>query len=166
MTHSRVSLAIDRMNGETHGALFAERMQRVHLSDVALLEQLCFAEPWSETSLSLLLTDAAVGFVVCDGTRAVAYAGMMCVAGEGQITNVAVHPDCRRQGLGRTVVSALLQYAQEHDFFEISLEVRASNRAAITLYEALGFSVGGTRHNFYQKPTEDAYVMLWHNESA
>ncbi len=129
-----------------------------------MLERLCFADPWSESSLALLLSETALGFVVCDGERAVAYAGMLCVAGEGQITNVAVHPDYRRRGLGRTAVEALLQYAREHDFFEISLEVRASNRAAIALYENLGFSVGGTRRSFYQKPTEDALVMLWHNE--
>ena len=134
------------------------------MSDVAELESLCFADPWSESSLALLLSETALGFVVCDGERAVAYAGMLCVAGEGQITNVAVHPDYRRRGLGRTAVKALLQYAREHDFFEISLEVRASNRAAIALYEDLGFSACGTRRGFYQKPTEDALVMLWHNE--
>jgi len=79
---------------------------------------------------------------------------------------VAVHPDYRRHGLGRAVVEALLQYARQNRFFEISLEVRASNRAAITLYETLGFSVCGTRRSFYQKPTEDALVMLWHNASV
>ena len=144
----------------------AVRMQACHVADVAELERLCFADPWSETALSMLLGDTAVGFVVCDGDRAVAYAGMMCVAGEGQITNVAVHPDYRRRGLGREVVLGLLQYAREHDFFEVSLEVRASNNAAISLYEALGFSVGGTRRGFYQKPTEDALVMLWHNAAV
>ena len=151
------------MRIEQNGAPGAVRRQACHLADVAALERLGFADPWSESSLALLLTDAAVGFVVCDGERAVAYAGMLCVAGEGQITNVAVHPDYRRRGLGREAVEALLQYAQENDFFEISLEVRASNRAAIALYESLGFCVGGTRRNFYQKPTEDALVMLWHN---
>ena len=129
------------MSMEQNGAPVAVRMQACHLPDVAELERLCFAEPWSENSLALLLSETAVGFVVCDGARAVAYAGMMCVAGEGQITNVAVHPDYRRHGLGRAVVEALLQYARQNRFFEISLEVRASNRAAITLYETLGFSV-------------------------
>ena len=154
------------MRSEKNGAPVAVRMQACHLSDVAELERLCFADPWSEGSLALLLSETALGFVVCDGDRAVAYAGMMCVAGEGQITNVAVHPDYRRRGFGRVAVEALLQYAKENALFEISLEVRASNQAAISLYEKLDFSVCGTRRNFYQKPTEDALVMLWHNGSV
>ena len=143
------------------GAPLVVRMAACHLADVAELERLCFANPWSEESLRLLLGETALGFVVTEDGRAVAYGGMLCVAGEGQITNIAVHPDCRRRGLGRAVTEALLDYAREHDFFEVSLEVRASNEAAIALYNRLGFSACGTRRGFYQRPTEDALVMLW-----
>ena len=144
----------------------AERLGTAHLSDVAVLEQLCFAEPWSRESLGLLLGDTAVGFVVVEEGRAVAYGGMLCVAGEGQITNIAVHPDCRRRGMGRAVTEALLTYAEENDLREVSLEVRASNEAAIALYGQLGFSVCGVRRNFYKRPTEDALIMVWNGSAT
>ncbi len=143
----------------------AERLCAEHLADVAALERFCFAEPWSVTSLALLLGETAVGFVVTEDGHAVAYGGMLCVAGEGQITNIAVHPDCRRRGLGRAVTEALLDYAKGNGLFEVSLEVRASNAAAIALYEHLGFSTCGVRRDFYKKPTEDALIMIW-RESA
>lgn len=149
------------MTREQKSAPVAVRMESDHLSDVATLERLCFAEPWSEKSLALLLGESAVGFVVTEAGRSVAYGGMLCVAGEGQITNIAVHPDCRRRGFGRAVTEALLRYARETDLFEVSLEVRESNEAAIALYRLLGFSVCGVRRSFYQRPTENALVMVW-----
>ena len=160
-TRSPVSSVIDCMN-ENKEKIRVERFCQAHLSDVAALEGLCFAEPWSEESLRLLLGETAVGFVVTEAGRAVAYGGMLCVAGEGQITNIAVHPDCRRRGFGRAVTEALLDFARERGLCEVSLEVRESNEAAIALYRLLGFTACGVRRNFYQRPTENALVMLWH----
>ena len=135
-----------------------------HLPAVAALEQLCFAEPWSETGLSLLCREGGLGVVLppedsCDTARA--YGGMTVVLDEGSITNIAVRPDCRRQGLGRAVVSALLSEAQSRGVCTVYLEVRVSNEAAIALYRALGFSIVGTRKNYYKLPTEDAHIMQW-----
>ncbi len=154
------------MKKATNGAPIAVRMRACHLADVAELERLSFAEPWSEDSLRLLLGETGVAFVVCDGERVVAYGGMLCIAGEGQITNVAVLPECRRRGYGRAVTEALLHYAGENGLFEVSLEVRASNEAAIALYREQGFATCGTRRNFYRKPTEDALVMVWKNPNG
>ena len=133
---------------------------REHLSDVAELERLCFAQPWSEDALGLLLTDAALGLVVTQNGRAVAYVGMMSVLDEGQITNVAVHPDHRRRGLGAMLMTALDEAARERDLVEISLEVRVSNLGAITLYERSGYATVGRRPHFYSNPREDALVMM------
>ena len=136
------------------------RVERKHLSAVAALEGEVFAHPWSEASLELLCTDTAIGFVVMDGTRAAAYGGMMCVAGEGQITNIATSPDHRRQGLAAKVVEALVNTARERGFYEISLEVRESNLPAIALYEKFGFAAVGKRPRFYTSPVEAAIVMV------
>lgn len=137
-----------------------ERIEREHLVAVAELERLCFAEPWSEKALELLLGELATGFVCgCDG-RVLAYGGMLIAPDEGQITNVAVHPNARRQGLGKTIVDALTEEAHTRGLEQISLEVRVSNLAAITLYERAGFTVAGRRKNFYRHPTEDALVMI------
>lgn len=131
-----------------------------HLLEVAEIERLCFSEPWSEKSLELLLGELGFGVVCLMGGRVVAYGGMMIALDEGQVTNIAVHPDYRRQGLGRAVTEALLQAARERKLEQIALEVRVSNEAAIALYKALGFESVGRRKNFYRHPSEDALVMV------
>ena len=139
-----------------------ERLTSDKFCEVAELERLCFSLPWSEKSLELLLVDKNAGFVVCDGTsgRVVAYGGMVVVLDEGQITNIATHPDFRRQGLGERVVRAIIDYASESGLVSISLEVRESNAAAISLYEKLGFRGVGVRKNFYASPRENGIVMI------
>ena len=136
------------------------RVTRAHLTQIAALEQLCFHAPWSEGALELLCGDTATGFVVLDGEAVVAYGGMLCVLDEGQITNIATHPDHRRRGLGRAVVKALLDTARTHGLVSISLEVRESNLAAIALYQRLGFVTCGRRPHFYTHPVEAALVMV------
>ena len=137
-----------------------QRITQAHLPAVAELERAVFHAPWTEQSLALLTGESGVGFVVMQGERAAAYGGMLCVLDEGQITNIATHPDHRRLGLGRSVVQALIGYAKEHGLAEIFLEVRESNTAAILLYEQLGFVSVGRRPRFYTHPTEAALVML------
>lgn len=135
-------------------------IEREHLGAIAELEKHCFFEPWSEKALELLLAENAFGFVLMQDGQALAYAGMMTVLDEGQITNVATHPEHRSRGLGGAVLTALLDGARARGLSQISLEVRRSNRDAIALYERAGFSVAGERRNFYKHPTEDALVML------
>ncbi len=136
------------------------RMTEAHLCAVAELESEIFAEPWSAASLRLLTSDAAVGYVYTEGERVLAYGGMLYAPYEGQITNIAVRPEARRQGLARKILSALLQDAAAHGAESVSLEVRASNEAAQALYRSFGFTVAGVRRNFYRAPAEDAFVML------
>ena len=139
----------------------AVRLTEAHLAGAAELERLCFGEPWSENALKLLLDDGiAVGFACLDGDTVTAYGGMMIAADEGQVTNVAVHPAYRRQGLGRSIVEAFASEAKRRGLVQISLEVRASNTAAIRLYEEMGFATAGVRRHFYRNPAEDALVML------
>ena len=135
-------------------------MKQEHLEGVATLERLCFGEPWSAKALELLLGDGAFAVVCTEGQDVLAYGGMLSVLDEGQVTNIAVHPDHRRCGLGRRVLETMLEEAERRGLTEISLEVRASNHAAISLYEQAGFSVVGRRRSFYKQPTEDALVML------
>jgi len=136
------------------------RMTEEHIREVAKIESACFSEPWSEKSLSLLVSNSGVAFVALVGETIAAYAGMITVLDEGQITNVAVFPEFRRLGYGRAVVNALLEYAKDHEICSISLEVRESNSAAILLYESLGWKKCGTRKNFYRFPSESAIIMV------
>ena len=138
-----------------------EKLTAESIPGAAELEKLCFAEPWSAASLELLTKEGiGVGMVCRKDGIVCAYGGMLVAVDEGQITNIATHPDFRRMGYGRAVVEALIKYAKNERLDSISLEVRESNKAAISLYTDLGFKVEGKRKDFYKKPTESALVMV------
>lgn len=137
------------------------RMTAEHIASVALIENECFGEcAWSENSLkSSLETDGANFFVAVCEREVVGYVGMNCVLDEGYITNVAVRGDYRRRGVADKLLSALDECMEKLNLSFISLEVRVSNLAAITLYEKNGYKNLGVRKAFYRLPTEDAYIM-------
>ncbi|MBE6633783.1 MAG: ribosomal-protein-alanine N-acetyltransferase [Ruminococcaceae bacterium] len=138
-------------------------MESRHLSEVAEIEALCFAEPWSANALRLLTGESGFGVVALnEEARILGYGGMLIAPDEGQITNIAVHPDHRRLGVGHAILSALEQEALDRGLEQLSLEVRVSNLAAISLYERHGFEAAGRRRGFYRHPTEDGLVMLLH----
>ena len=130
---------------------------------LARVEQACFANPWSQRALADTLGQPGALFVLAeqeDGT-VVGYAGCQCVLDEGYVTNIAVVPALRRQGVARKLLCWLLtQVAGRLSF--ITLEVRDSNRAAISLYEQMGFCRVGVRKAYYTDPVEDA--QLWTKE--
>jgi len=133
-------------------------MQETHIAALAEIEKRCFAAPWSAEALREELTNPPAVFlaaVAADGAP-VGYAGMHAVAGEGYFTNVAVHPDYRRKGVADALITALIAYGKERNFYRLALEVRVSNTAAIALYEKHGFVKDGIRPRFYTAPTEDA----------
>lgn len=138
-----------------------EIMTLQDIDDVAEIERICFGDAaWSKNSLELLTRDGiGMGLVCRKGGRVVAYAGMLCVVDEGQITNVATHPDFRRMGYASAIVDGLKRYAVSSKLDVITLEVRESNTAAIELYTRHGFKRDGKRRGFYTKPTEDAVLM-------
>lgn len=136
-----------------------ERLQDKHLEGVAALETLCFSAPWSKDSLAFLLQDGNFGFVWTVDDSPVAYAGLVRAVDEGDITNVATHPDHRGRGYAKAVLSALLAEAKAVGLVRLFLEVRASNAPALALYRSLGFRECGRRKNFYTLPREDALLM-------
>lgn len=136
-----------------------EKMSREHLSEVASIEEMSFSLPWSLESLELMLTDQASALVALEDGRVLGYVGMMCVLDEGQIINVAVHPDARRRGVGRSLMQAAEAYAKERGIVFLSLEVRESNIAARSMYSSLGWEEQGIRKGFYSHPVENACVM-------
>ncbi len=134
------------------------------LERVAVLESLCFTSPWSAQSLELLTHDGiGVAYLLddpADPTRVAAYGGMLITVDEGQIINIATHPDHRRKGYAAAILRALLRHAKDAHLESVSLEVRVSNEAAIAMYRAAGFVEAGRRKGFYTKPVEDALVMV------
>lgn len=133
-------------------------MEERHLDTLAEIEKACFHAPWSADMLREELGKGI--FLVAEQDGAVAgYVGCQTVLDEGYITNVAVSPACRRQGIGRALVGALASHARGQGLSFVTLEVRASNAPALALYEGAGFRRVGVRKNFYTAPAEDAVLM-------
>lgn len=135
-------------------------MTRAHVSQVARLEALCFSDPWSESSVaSELENELSLWLVALEGDTLAGYVGSQTVMGETDMMNVAVHPDFRRQGVGKSLILALVEELKARDSHSLTLEVRASNAPAHALYEKLGFSQVGLRKNYYRNPKEDACIL-------
>lgn len=137
-----------------------ERMTAAHIPALAALERACFSRPWSEQALRDELDNPTAVFFVAVGETGdvLGYVGMHHILDEADITNVAVFPAARRQGVGRALIQAVADYALVQALVRVTLEVRASNAAAIALYEGFGFVQDGRRPRFYSDPTEDALL--------
>ena len=135
-------------------------MTQDHVSQVAQLEALCFADPWSEKSVaSELENKLSLWLVALEENRVAGYVGSQTVLGETDMMNVAVHPDLRRRGVAEGLILALVEELKARDSHSLTLEVRASNAPAQALYEKLGFTQAGLRKNYYRNPKEDACIL-------
>ena len=136
-------------------------MRRRHLRSVLRIEERTSSTPWS---LGLFLAecrrDERLYLVARDGSDLVGFAGMLFVVGEGHITTIAVDPDVQGGRVGTRLLLALLRGAIALGAGAVTLEVRASNTAALALYRRFGFAPAGVRKDYYSHRVEDALV-LW-----
>lgn len=127
---------------------------------LAEIDRGCFKTPWSEKAfLDEAKNDIAVYFVALCDNKCVGYGGFWNVCGEGDITNIAVLPEYRRQGIASKLISEMIKKASEFGITCLTLEVRRSNEAAKSLYNKFGFNVIGERKRYYSDNREDALIM-------
>jgi ribosomal-protein-alanine N-acetyltransferase len=139
---------------------------RADAAAITEIEILCFSPPWSfEDILYEIEENSLARYIVCEeDSRVVSYAGLWVILNEGHIMNVAVHPDFRGQGRGAAMLGSLIERTVlESGVTDFTLEVRASNDAAVRLYERAGFRKEGRRPGYYSDPAEDALIMWLHN---
>ena len=131
------------------------------LADIERIENLCFSVPWTRQQIiSQLPDDNHVFIAAVDGDgRVLGYVNAAVVVDEGYISNVAVAPEQRRQGIGDALIGEMRARAERLGLAFVTLEVRASNAAARALYKKHGYTDVGTRKNYYEKPREDAILM-------
>ena len=135
-------------------------MDDSHIAEIAALEKICFSDPWSEASISSELRNPlSLWLVALDDDRVVGYVGSQSVLDGADMMNIAIDPAYRRRGVAQELVERLEMALKEKGVICLALEVRASNAAAIALYEKLSFSVIGRRPNYYRHPKEDALIM-------
>ena len=132
-----------------------------HIDAIEAMEKRCFSVPWTRDMLIKQLPDDMHIFLaaVDDNGEAVGYVGLMYVLDEGYISNVAVSPEMRRQGIGNMLIEELILRARAKKLSFVTLEVRETNLAAQRLYGKHGFTEVGRRRNYYVRPTEDAILM-------
>lgn len=129
------------------------------VSAVAEIEKECFSHPWSEKAILDSYSANTKFFVAENSEKIVGYAGIQCVLDEAYVTNIAVSGEYRLFGIGTRLTNTLLDYCEKGGFSFLSLEVRESNVAAISVYLKAGFEKAGIRKGFYDSPKEDAIIM-------
>ena len=131
-----------------------------HLDEITAIENACFSLPWTREQLEKQMSAETCIFLAAlnnDGA-VMGYIGLMFVLDEGYISNVAVSPSFRRQGVANALITQLIERTKKRLAF-LTLEVRESNTSAIKLYSKHGFELVGKRKNYYDKPKEAALLM-------
>ncbi len=137
------------------------RMRREDLPTVSEIERASFPTPWSEATFRGLLGRANAALLVAETPvgELLGHAALWTAGPEAELGDLAVRPEARGRGVGRTLLLAALDEAERRGARTIFLEVRESNAAARGLYEAAGFAVVDRRAGYYDRPREDALVM-------
>ncbi len=129
-------------------------------NQVAEIEAASFSMPWSLRAFTDTVTKENFRYFVAEEAGEIlGYCGFLYVLDEAEIPNVCVKATARKQGVGRQMMTALINEAEALGIAVLFLEVRESNVAARRLYESLGFVENGIRKNFYEQPTEHAVLM-------
>ena len=131
-----------------------------HIDEVAVIETECFENPWKKEDIALQLTNENAHFLCAvSGGEVCGYIGIYEYFESCETANLAVLPPFRRKGIARALINAAAQGAKSRGREFITLEVRPSNEAALSLYSSLGFEKAGLRKNFYSSPVEDALIL-------
>ncbi len=143
----------------------ALRIREANIDDIEAIyriESESFGSPWSKTLLAneIQSNTSLVLCAVIDGT-VVGFGSLMEVYDEIHITNLAVATDHRREGIGRRLLSELINAKSAEQMKDVILEVRISNTSAIALYSSYGFEPLGIRKKYYEDEKEDALVMRY-----
>ena len=141
-------------------SIIIRKLTEADVDAVAELERANFSHPWKEGDFADLVDKPDRGCVVAtDGDSIIGCVVYRNIVGDVDITNVQVARERRRQGIARALLEQAITEARAIGGQRFTLEVRASNVPAISLYESLGFTREGLRRNFYQNPVEDAVIM-------
>jgi ribosomal-protein-alanine N-acetyltransferase len=136
-------------------------MQESDLDAVMQIEPTLYSHPWTRGNFNDSLKSRHNAWVLTEQEEVIGYALMMIVLDEAHLLNISVAKPYQQQGLGRMLLTHMIDRAKECHTLNMFLEVRASNIAAITLYEAVGFVEMSIRRGYYPatKGREDAVLM-------
>lgn len=147
-----------------HGGIHAAQIREathLDLDDIMSVEVRSFTTPWSRDAMAQEIDrgDWSRVMVSVMHGELVGFMVYWIVVNELHLLNLAVRPDCRRQGIGRAMVKHLVELADDSGLASLFLEVRVSNTSAQHLYRQFGFEPIAIRQNYYSDDGEDAIVM-------
>lgn len=148
--------------------MMIRRMEKRDLPQVEAIEISLFSDAWSEQGFEDTLNlPYAISLVAIDETvdAILGYIIMYVSFEEGEISNVAVAKSAQNRGIGSALMQAILEKGLEESVTRFILEVRVSNTPAIALYNKFEFTEIGIRRGFYEKPREDALIMIREKET-
>ena len=136
-------------------------MKEADLTQVMAIEQKSFADPWTLQSFYREIQENPYSryLVAYRQERLVAYIGGWLITDQLHITNLAVDPQDRGNGLAKKLLDELVRLSRKEGINKATLEVRVSNDAAINLYRKNGFAIVGRRPKYYINNQEDALIM-------
>ena len=129
---------------------------------IVRVEDACFSTPWSIDAIKHEICENKLAdfMIACDEeNNIIGYIGIWTLLDECQINKIAVMPEKRKIGIGKTILNHVIELTRDMGVKSWYLEVRESNTAAQALYRSAGFSSVGTRKNYYINPVEDAVLM-------
>ena len=148
--------------------MMIRRMEKRDLPQVEAIEISLFSDAWSEQGFEDTLNlPYAISLVAIDEAEdtILGYIIMYVSFEEGEISNVAVAKSAQNRGIGSALMQAILEKGLEESVTRFILEVRVSNTPAIALYNKFEFTEIGIRRGFYEKPREDALIMIREKET-
>jgi ribosomal-protein-alanine N-acetyltransferase len=138
-------------------------MEEKDLVYVLEIENFSFSNPWRLSTFVGEINNypISIPYVVVfrPDERVIGYIILWFIQEKVQISNFAIHPEFRRLGVGEAVLRYILAKIKREGARKVFLEVRPSNRAALSLYERMGFQILGVRKGYYRSPVEDALIM-------
>ncbi|WP_407920075.1 ribosomal protein S18-alanine N-acetyltransferase [Halopseudomonas salegens] len=138
-------------------------MQESDIDSVLSVEYSAYSHPWTRGIFLDCLKSGYECWILYRGEQQVGHAVLTAAAGESHLLNLTVKPESQGNGFGRYLLQHMLVRAQHRQADVCFLEVRASNAAAIALYDQVGFNEIGRRKNYYPMVggREDALVMAF-----
>ncbi len=141
-------------------------LQAADAPRLAALAAEIFSDPWTQNNFCELSgRENCISLLACAGEAILGFATLSKILEEGDVDYIFVAPGVKGQGIGTVLLEELLSRARAAGVKEFTLEVRASNQAAIHLYKKFHFVCEGIRPRFYTKPVEDAMIM-WRRQQA
>jgi ribosomal-protein-alanine N-acetyltransferase len=135
-------------------------MKEEDIDEILNISSLSFSISWSKNSYIQELTNPVARYLVAKiDNKVIGFIGTWIVLDESHITNIAVHPNHRKQGIASKLVKELLNYCKTQGCISYTLEVRSTNKAAKSLYEKYNFKQDGVRKGYYEDNKEDAIIM-------